>query len=164
MEKEKLLKYVAPCSLLCYTCMGCKDGAIPEYAGKLYNCMQGVGEFRASHMPENAKQEWYSFFDGFMETLDNFTKATCPGCRVDPQHGSTIGDCIIPDCVKEHGVDFCAECNEFPCQKAKNFCAGHTGLNKVWENNNRRISEIGIEAYFEENKDVSHYIHHKKAE
>lgn len=28
---------------------------------------------------------------------------------------------MVPICVKEHGIDYCAECSEFPCKKAQDF-------------------------------------------
>ncbi len=38
---EDLLKYVAPCSLLCYTCPAYKDGSI----SKLVNALKKKGHF-----------------------------------------------------------------------------------------------------------------------
>jgi hypothetical protein len=41
----------------------------------------------------------------------------CPGCR---EHQGkcafTDGDCATYDCVQEHNVTFCFECEAFPCQ------------------------------------------------
>jgi hypothetical protein len=41
----------------------------------------------------------------------------CPGCR---EHKGkcafTDGDCATYDCIVRHGVTFCYECDEFPCQ------------------------------------------------
>jgi hypothetical protein len=50
-------------------------------------------------------------------------------------------------------VNYCAECSEFPCGKAKDFFAT---INKIigqgWESGNKRIKEVGIEKYFNEKK------------
>ncbi len=38
----------------------------------------------------------------------------CDGCKSDAPFVNCRG-CRIKDCVKEKGVDFCSECDEFPC-------------------------------------------------
>jgi len=162
VEREKLLNMVAPCSMLCYTCMGCKDGAIATCAKKLYNYNKGVCEFRGQHMSEDERKEWHSFFNQFQETLYNFSLSECPGCRNFPADVNPFGGCIIHKCTLEHGVDFCADCSDFPCDKPKDFF--DEKLLQVWENGNRRIQEIGAEAYFEEKKDTSHYSHYVESE
>lgn len=168
MDKERLLNYVAPCSLVCYTCMGCKEGAVAECAKKLYAYNEGVCEFRGLHMSEDEKKKWEAFFREFHETLSNMSTAYCPGCRKffenDYGHGfGCLGDCMIPACVKEHGIDFCAECNAFPCNKARNMFARHDdSIGEAWEKGSRRLHEVGLEAYFAEKKDVSHYLHYKE--
>ncbi|MCL2772587.1 MAG: DUF3795 domain-containing protein [Oscillospiraceae bacterium] len=153
MEKEKLLNYIAPCSLLCYTCMSFKDGPSSTSAKKVYNYSDGWGEFYNTLIPEEKREEAYKEFSAFQNTLKFLGGASCPGCRNNPQSNKSgwgcAEGCVIPACVKEHGVDFCAECDEFPCQTCDN-----TG--------SKRIKEIGIEAYFEEMKDISHYIRYKK--
>ena len=163
MEKEKLPDYVAPCSLLCYTCMGFKDGPISECAKKLYIYTEGICEFRSAHMSEEQREEWHSFFHEYHDTLKNLSGTSCPGCRNNPVSCSAFEGCVIPACVKERGVDFCAECDAFPCQKARDFFAARDEeLSRVWENGSRRLKEVGMDAYFEEKKDISHYIHYKK--
>lgn len=45
-------------------------------------------------------------------------KLPCPGCR--PNNGNCVviaGTCETYTCVTEHQVDFCFECQEFPCFK-----------------------------------------------
>ena len=55
--------------------------------------------------------------------------------------------------IKEKGLDFCFECQEFPCKEA-DF---EPMLKAKWLHANERMKEIGVEAFFEENKDKSHY-------
>lgn len=163
IEKQKLLHYVAPCSLLCYTCPGLKDGAISGCAHRLCKYFEGYYDFNDANIPE----QYHSLldeFEAFYLKLDGYTKASCPGCRNNPSTGiGCIEGCVVPSCVKEHGVDFCAECQEFPCQKAKDF---FTTVNNIigsdWEAGSKRIREVGIENYFNEKKDLSHYISYKK--
>ncbi len=70
---------------------------------------------------------------------------------------------MIPSCVQERGIDFCAQCSEFPCEKARVMFDGHDDkIGGAWEEGSRRLREIGLEAYFAEKKDVSHYLHYKE--
>jgi len=41
----------------------------------------------------------------------------CPGCRLENQ----CGKCDIKDCAEHKGVQYCSQCNEFPCQKLEDF-------------------------------------------
>lgn len=66
-----------------------------------------------------------------------------------------IPDCSISQCTKTHQVDFCGECNDFPCEKAENFLKGIT-LSE-WHNNNEKIREYGIEEYYKYAVSRSHY-------
>lgn len=166
MEKEKLLHYVAPCSLLCYACMSFKDGPSSEGAKNVYKYSDGWGEFWSALLPEEKREEWRKEFDTFQNTLQYLGGASCPGCRNNPPSNKEgwgcLAGCVIPACVKERGVDFCAECDEFPCQKAKDFFATHNRTGDGWENGSRRIKKVGVDVYFEEKKDISHYIYYKE--
>jgi len=59
----------------------------------------------------------------------------------------------VQECVREQGVDFCFECEEFPC----GVHGFPEGLRKRWEGNNRRIKALGLERYYEEVKDEPRY-------
>ncbi|WP_180141880.1 DUF3795 domain-containing protein [Desulfoluna butyratoxydans] len=41
----------------------------------------------------------------------------CPGCRLENQ----CGKCEIKDCAEKKEIEFCSQCNEFPCIKLENF-------------------------------------------
>lgn len=163
MEREKLLHEVAPCSLLCYTCTGYKDGVIAECAKKLHTYLDGFEKLVGRNMSKEDRENWYRDFNTFRGTLANIGGG-CHGCRADASlKGGCIEGCVIPECVKERGVDFCADCREFPCQRARDFFASYDGkVEEVWEKGTERIREIGIEAYFEERKNVSHYLHYNE--
>jgi len=161
MDREKLLQYIAPCSLLCYTCMGLKDGPIAECARTLHDLSAGIPEFFCRNTPEDERDKQLTFFHDFRNTLQHFSSAFCPGCRNNDAACPAYEGCVIPACVKEREIDFCAECGYFPCDKVKDFFyARDAKIYPVWENGNRRLREIGIEAYFEEKKGVSHYTHY----
>ena len=40
-----------------------------------------------------------------------YIKGGCRGCEED----NTTGDCFTNDCVKEKKLNFCGECENFPC-------------------------------------------------
>ncbi|MEN6462559.1 MAG: DUF3795 domain-containing protein [Syntrophomonas sp.] len=56
-------------------------------------------------------------------------------------------------CAEEKQVDFCFQCPEFPCGQTgldENLYRRHVAINK-------RMQEIGPEAYYQETKDVPRY-------
>lgn len=162
MEKELLLNYVAPCSLLCYTCPALKNGAISQHAAKLCGYFDGYYDFNDAFIPEQYRS-WLTEFDSFYKSLGKYKDRPCPGCRNNPSDTGCIDGCVVPLCVKEKGIDFCAECTEFPCQKAKDFfLTVNNTIGRDWENGSKRIAEVGIDRYFEERKNISHYISYKK--
>lgn len=165
MEKDDLLRYVAPCSMLCYTCLSFMDGGFSKYGPQFEAYCEGVCEFFAhvSNMTEEEEERHYSFFNEFNNTLDKLCGGSCHGCRNNMKLKSQcLEGCVVPDCVIEHGVNFCGECNEFPCQKAKEFFnTVNDKIETIWENGSSRIKEIGGNDYFEEKKGVSHYLHFK---
>ncbi len=167
MEKEKLLQYAAPCSLLCYTCMGFREGVFAECGPKLHACSEGICEFLAdvSGLSGEERKKHFAFFREFRDSLSHLSGGSCHGCRSDDSLKSgCIGGCVIPACVKEHGVDFCGQCPDFPCEKGRSFFDGvDSRIRQTWETGSARIREIGPEAYVEEKKNVSHYAHYARS-
>jgi hypothetical protein len=45
MEREELLKRVAPCGLLCYTCTGAKDGVIRIHGQELLRRLESFDSY-----------------------------------------------------------------------------------------------------------------------
>lgn len=78
-------------------------------------------------------------------------EVTCKGCR--SQNGCRLhwGKCDTLDCVKEHGVDYCFECAEFPCAM---LCPSRESAEKYPHNlklfNLCRMKLLGVEAWIEE--------------
>jgi len=164
LTQQELLNYVAPCSLLCYTCLAYKNGIISKSASTLCNYFEGYYDFNDANIPDQYRS-WLIEFETFYEKLEKYKDRPCVACRNDPPSSSgCIEGCIIPSCTKEHNVDFCGDCSDFPCEKATYF---FEKLNKIilsdWYNGNHRIKEVGVKQYFNEKKDVSHYISYKSA-
>lgn len=155
MEKKEILEKVAPCSLICCTCSGYEKGIICESAKNLLHYLKGIKEFYEKHMPGVVKD--YTNFEGI---LTMYSSAPCRGCRSGEHNGCSIGGCFILECSKEHGVDFCGECDEFPCKKVSDLFEEE--VYKQWLNGNQQIKDNGIECFVLKNCDRPHYEIYKK--
>ena len=148
MEREELLRKVAPCGLLCYTCTAARDGAIRIHSQALLRLLESFDGFAdqfSAHEPRLRK------YPDLKDVLLLFSEAGCEGCRG--------GNCMYPGCrvwpcIREKQYDFCFECEAFPCEEV-DF---EPGLRGKWLSANERMREIGVEAYFSEVKDRSHYL------
>lgn len=163
MDKNLLLRYIAPCSLCCYSCPALKDGAIAKCSQKLCQYYEGYYDFNDANIP-NEYRGWLPELKKFTDTLVQNANASCPSCREQPETAKgCIPDCYVRNCYKIKGVDYCAECVEFPCEGALAF---FKGINEIigqdWINGNERIKKVGIDQYFDEKKDSSHYQSYKK--
>ncbi len=157
---EDILNAVAPCSLFCSTCTGCKSGEISKHAKELLRLLEGHEEFLDKNLKANYRHK-LDEFKIFKKKLEKYANPKCDGCRNGGANGCSIKGCIIPSCTKEHGIDFCAECPEFPCSKVNEKIYKKNVIDK-WLRGNSKIKECGIDSYYEENKDIPHYIEHKK--
>ncbi|MCP4675459.1 MAG: DUF3795 domain-containing protein [Deltaproteobacteria bacterium] len=147
MEKETLLKRVAPCGLVCYTCAAAKDGIIQQHGAELLKHLDGFEPYAEMMSVYDKRLKQYPVFK---EVLQMIGDAGCEGCR---DGVCKFPDCGIAPCIKENGHDFCFECPEFPCKEAD-----FEPLLKVkWLRANERMMQVGVEAYFNEMKDRSHY-------
>lgn len=92
----------------------------------------------------------FTNYPAFKELLTFFTQSNCIGCR----NGQCIyGNCGVITCHKEKKVDFCFQCNEFPCEKS-NFDAD---LRDRWIAMNSQMKEIGVVEYYNEVKVLPRY-------
>jgi hypothetical protein len=82
---------------------------------------------------------------------------TYPGCyECSGKASGCIAGCIVPQCVKQHGVEYCGYCPELPCDN--NNVTFSPNVLRKWLEGNEFIRENGIESYFEKNKMLSYYI------
>lgn len=155
MEREELLKRIAPCSLMCHTCSGYEDGVICKKSRELLHSLREIKEFYQKHLPDKA--EIYSSFEG---VLAEFGNGKCGGCR-DAEHNTcSIEGCFILECTREKGIDFCGECKEFPCEKTKPLFEDE--VYKQWLNGGTLIKEKGIVEFWSENCEKPHYDAYKE--
>lgn len=152
MEKNELLSFVAPCSLLCFTCGGYCKGIMKQLSEDFLRQTDGVYEFYEQNA---ASKECLKQFANFRRMLQQFAQANCEGCRTGNHNGCSIKDCFINECVISHQVDFCGECKEFPCTKTADIF--EENILKQWLDGNKKIGKIGAFQYFENQKQLSHY-------
>lgn len=150
MYRKELLQKIAPCSLICHTCAGYDNGIICESAKTLLTYLEGIKEFYRKHDPDTVKM-----YNCFEEMLGMYCAAPCSGCRSAVPNKCSIKGCFILECTTGHGVDFCGECNEFPCEKVSGLFEKEVYTR--WLNGNRHIHENGIEAFWEKNSEIPHY-------
>ena len=148
MKYKEILNIIAPCGLNCYKCFANHNGEIRKTSLNLLNLL---GSFDVYAERFSVFLPIFKNYPSFKELLLYFTKENCKGCR----EGICIyPDCRVKDCIKEKKVDFCFQCDEFPCEKT-NFDAH---LKRRWIQMNNRMKEIGVESYYEETKDIPRYI------
>jgi hypothetical protein len=149
MDYEDIVKILAPCGLNCEKCFAFENGEIHFHAAKLKTLL---GSFdRYAERFSTLIDPVFENYSSFKSLLTHFTGGDCRGCRRGTCEYKTCG---VISCYQKKGVDFCFQCDEFPCEKT-NF---DPDLKKRWIRMNNRMSEIGVEAYFEETKDVPRYV------
>lgn len=148
MEYEEILNMLAPCGLNCRKCLANSQGEIKKHSHELKKLLGNFDRYAerfSGFMPV------FKNYPQFKAVLEFLTQGNCSGCR--------NGDCKYPNCgvakcYQGKGVDFCFQCEEFPCDKT-NF---DPELKQRWLKMNHRMKQIGIEEYFEETKELPRYV------
>ena len=148
MDYQQILNILAPCGLNCDKCFANSNGKIQKHSLELQRLL-GNFDIYAKRFSRFLPQ--FKNYPIFKTMLNFFTKADCEGCR---KGTCKYPDCGVVLCYKEKNVDFCFQCSDFPCEKT-NF---DPHLKKRWIQMNNRMKEIGVEAYYNETKDLSRYI------
>ncbi len=77
-----------------------------------------------------------------------FDKVNCYGCRSNEKIGSCV-NCFIAKCAEEKGVEFCIDCDTYPCGELKEFQKKMPHRKNMWKSL-ARIKEVGWEKWFVE--------------
>ena len=147
MEYQEILKILSPCGLNCRKCMANTAGDIKKHSIALKELL---GSFDRYAQRFQSFLQAFSNYPQFKKLLAFFNKADCEGCR---SGQCKYPGCGVMKCFVEKGVDFCFQCDEFPCEKT-NF---DPDLERRWIEMNTRMRKIGVEAYYEETKDMCRY-------
>ena len=148
MEYSEILEFLAPCGLSCHKCLGYMKGDIAFHSKKLQDLL---GNFDVYAERFSKFLPVFQNYPSFKTLLSRLAEPDCQGCR---QGTCKLPNCGVAECYKNKGVDFCFQCDEFPCEKT-NF---DPHLKVRWMKMNNRMKEIGVEAYFEETKDECRYL------
>lgn len=147
MNYSEIVQILAPCGLDCTKCMGYKKGDIAMHSRALRNAL---GNFEGFARKFALFQPIFAHYPQFKMLLDHFSEGSCGGCR---QGECVNGQCQIHMCHQNKNIDFCFQCEAFPCSTAN--LDSH--LEKKWLAMNTRMKEIGVENYYEETKDTPRY-------
>lgn len=150
MTNKNILDTLGPCGLNCKKCFAHVDGEIREYSLKL---KEALGNFEpyAKRFKTLLNNPIFEKYPDFKIMLDYFASENCKGCR--KENCKLFTTCGVRNCHQEKGVDFCFQCEDFPCEKT-NFDAD---LHKRWIQLNNEIREKGIEIYYTETNEKSRY-------
>jgi len=148
MEYKEILNILAPCGLSCRKCLFYIDGEIRAHCMELRKLL---GDFdRYAERFSDFIHPIFGNYPAFRDLLTYFVQSDCSGCR---KGTCKYSRCGVITCYQQKGVDFCFLCDEFPCEKT-NF---DPDLKRRWIHMNKRMKLIGVEAYYQETKDLSRY-------
>jgi hypothetical protein len=150
MKGNDLKDKIGPCGLLCEKCFAFQHGSVQHHAEQLKNHLGNFDGYalRFSKLLNEPRFDLYPAFNDFLSYL---SIGNCQGCRKQQCH--LFSDCKVNQCYKDKNVDFCFQCDEFPCQ--------HSGFDENlklrWLKINERIRTVGLESYYDEVKDKPRY-------
>ena len=147
MEYKDILDILAPCGLNCRKCFAYSEGEIKVLSTELQELLGSFDRYAERFSVFIPAFKDYPFFK---ELLAYFTQADCNGCR---KGVCKYPNCGVITCYQQRDVDFCFQCDEFPCERT-NF---DPDLKRRWIQMNNRMKEIGVESYFQETKDLPRY-------
>lgn len=73
----------------------------------------------------------------------------CHGCRSEKRSYFCENNCKMVVCAAEKGIDFCGECEEYPCEELQIFQKARPHRLELWEAQ-ERIREVGYARWFDE--------------
>lgn len=144
---EQILERLAPCGLDCERCVRYEKGRVRRQATELAQSLAGF-ENLASRMAEHAPV--LQSYEGFREVLDYLTQGGCIGCRAG---GGLLPFCAARTCHAEKAVDYCFQCDEYPCERNSYPEPLHRG----WRERNERMRTLGVERFYEESLESPRY-------
>ncbi len=63
------------------------------------------------------------------KTVDD---VTCEGCRSNKRSFFCRDLCVMKSCAEKKGVDFCSQCDEYPCEPLETFQAAAPHRRELW--------------------------------
>jgi hypothetical protein len=150
MAYKDILDALGPCGLSCEKCFAHKDGEIRKYSLKLREKL-GNFDLYAKRFETLIGNPIFNKYPDFKIMLEYFASENCKGCR--KENCKIFKNCGVRSCHQQKKIDFCFECEEFPCDKT-NF---DEDLKRRWIQLNERIRKVGIEKYYADTKEKPRY-------
>jgi hypothetical protein len=150
MNSDQIKKALAPCGLSCEKCFAHMDGKIRRNSMKLSEALGNFGIY-AKRFETLLDDPIFRNYPQFKAMLDYLAAENCRGCR--NEQCKLFKECGVHSCHEEKRVDFCYQCEEFPCDRT-HF---DPPLRQAWVQINEKIRKIGIEQYDAEIRARSRY-------
>ncbi|MDD3024012.1 MAG: DUF3795 domain-containing protein [Syntrophomonadaceae bacterium] len=147
MDYKEVVERLAPCGLDCSRCADYAGGEVQTLSNRLSKLLNGY--HRVARVREGINP-MYAGYSQFEEVLKTFAGAACSGCRGD--NVLCPIECTAGECTRKKGLDFCFQCEEFPCSKKID-----PQIQKRWLDFNRRMKEIGAAEFCAEQNHKPRY-------
>lgn len=146
MDYNDILEHLAPCGLDCVRCVDYTNGEIKRLSSELIKLLGGYA--RIAKLKEEALP-LFKDYSKFEDVLKYFSTASCSGCR--GEEVQCFLECKAKTCHKEKKVDFCFQCNDYPCD---NF----TGpLGERFKKLCDHMKEVGVVEFYNERVKLPRY-------
>lgn len=107
--------------------------------------------YEAGHGNEKARNEIIEWFKKERNLTLKPEQITCEGCRGSlDTHWSS--DCKMLLCEKNKKLEYCFQCEDFPCTNVNEFASDGVSHHKRTVENAKRMKEIGLETWIAEQK------------
>lgn len=149
-QNEFIKKRLAPCGLHCGKCFAFADGDISIYSRQLKESL-GNFDVYAARFVDLLNEPIFLKYPEFKDFLIHLSSGSCNGCRA--EQCKLFESCHVRACSEAKNVDFCFQCNEFPCSQTgfdEHLYSRHVNINE-------RMKEIGVERYYDEIKNMTRY-------
>ena len=145
-----ILKKLGYCGLNCEKCFANVNGDIKKHSKELKNFL-GKFEIYSERFVNLLNEPKFLNYPSFKELLDYFADGNCRGCRIETC--ILFKSCKVRECAEVKSVNFCFECEEFPCNKT----GFDEHLRKRWVIINEKMRDSGVQNYYNEIKNQPRY-------
>jgi len=142
MTQQSRKPAIAPCGLSCEKCFTHVDGQIRLTSLKLQELLGNFHNY-APRFETLLDEPILGKYRVFQEVLNYFASENCQGCR--QEQCKLFKECGVRPCHQEKQVDYCYQCDDFPCDRT-NF---DEPLYNAWIKINEIIRQSGLEKYYQ---------------
>jgi len=107
--------------------------------------------YQADHGNEKLRDEIIEWFRKERNETVKPEQVRCEGCW-GPLNIHWGSDCKMMLCARKRGLQYCFQCDDFPCAILNEFSSDGISHHKRTIENSKRMKEIGIEAWVKEQK------------